>query len=47
MEVVEVCQEYVQTHNSDLDDAEGTLTTVDTEDACAQEESEKKQILVS
>ena len=37
MEVVEVCEEYVQTHDSDLDDAEGTLTTVDGEDSCAQE----------
>lgn len=45
MEVVEVCEEYVQTHNSDLDDAEGTSTTVDAEDACAQEESEKSRYL--
>jgi len=42
MEVVEVCQEDAN-HNSDLDDDEGTSTSVDAEDACAREESEQNR----
>lgn len=45
MEVVEIGQEYMQNHNSDLDDDEGTSTSVDAEDACVQEESEQKRKL--